>query len=145
MRGCDGRCIDMRYRQWQWLLNIQPIGLVECQAFVPCLSAQNIANNLYRVTARYLRHSLTWPFNCSNGGSVSFSETMYWMQLAIQVSCAVLLFLPPTWCNVMRIVTTGCTSSSPKLLWTRFNDWCSRMLPHHYNRANAGELLILSH
>ncbi|MEP7766313.1 SDR family NAD(P)-dependent oxidoreductase, partial [Sanguibacter sp. 26GB23] len=76
--------------QWQWVLNINLLGLVRMtKAFVPLLSAQthsqiiNIASQAGITPIPYMA-----SYNASKAAVVSFSETMY-LELAksgIQVS-----------------------------------------------------------
>lgn len=134
--------------QWQWVMNINLLGLVRMtKAFVPLLSAQthsqiiNIASQAGITPIPYMA-----SYNASKAAVVSFSETMY-LELAkygIQVSVACPSFFATRLGQSMRSQQPGAQALVTKLL-TRSTIDAAEVAAIIISRANAGDFMILSH
>jgi NAD(P)-dependent dehydrogenase (short-subunit alcohol dehydrogenase family) len=134
--------------QWQWVLNINLLGMVRMsQIFVPLLTKQptsqmiNIASQAGITPIPYMG-----SYNASKAAVVSFSETMYLelAKLGVHVSVACPSFFATNLDESMRSKQPGAQALVSKLL-TRSSVTAGDVAAIIVNRANAGDFMILSH
>lgn len=134
--------------QWQWVLNINLLGMVRMtQCFAPLLAHQtksqiiNIASQAGITPIPYMA-----SYNASKAAVVSFSETMY-LELSkdgIQVSVACPSFFATNLDESMRSKQPGVHALVKKLL-TRSSTTAEDVAATIINQAETGNFMILSH
>lgn len=138
--------------QWQWVVDINLLGLVRmCRAFAPKMAKQKSANHTPTIINIASQAGITpipmmASYNASKAAVVSFSETMH-LELArdgIQVSVACPSFFNTNLDKSLRSQQPGADKLVKKML-TRSNINADQVADYIVSGAQKGRFMLITH